>query len=156
MRASDLMTENPECVTPETSVSEVAQKMRDLDVGIIPVVDATDSRRLRGVVTDRDIAIRVVAEGRADARVSDCMTDRVETVNKNDSIRNVLGLMRREQVRRVPVTDREGRLVGIIAQADLATEYAGEDHRREHAVQETIEEISEPARPERFGGRGRR
>ena len=156
MRASELMTENPECVTPDTSVSEVAQKMRDLDVGIIPVVDSAENRRLRGVITDRDIAIRVVAEGRSDARVADCMTDKVETVNKNDSVRNVLGIMRREQVRRVPVTDRDGRLVGIIAQADLATEYAGEDHGREHAVQEAIEEISEPAQPERFGGRGRR
>jgi CBS domain-containing protein len=150
MRASDIMTENPECVTPDTPVSEVAMKMRDLDVGIIPVVDSHEGRRLRGVVTDRDLTIRVLAEGRTDAKVSDCMSDDVETVNKNDSVRNVMSVMQREQIRRVPVTDREGRLVGIIAQADLATDYTNNDHGREHEVENTLEKISEPSR-----GRGR-
>lgn len=158
MRAAEIMTENPECVTPETTLTEVAQKMRDLDVGIIPVVDSMEGRRLRGVITDRDIAVRAVAEGKdGKTTVKEYMTDDVETVNKNDPVREVLRLMSQEQVRRVPVTDREGRLVGIIAQADLAVDYASEEPRREKRLGDTIEQISEPARPQRgaMAARGR-
>lgn len=148
-RASEIMTENPHVVTPDAPISDVAKKMRDLDVGIIPVVENLESRRLKGVITDRDITIRAVADGMGtNARVADCMTDRVRAVNKNDSIQDVMWVMRREQVRRVPVTDREGRLVGIIAQADLAVDYASDDRNRETEVGETLERISEPARPE--------
>lgn len=152
-RASEIMTENPEAVTPETSLADVAKRMRELDVGIIPVVEDGENRRLKGVITDRDITVRAVAEGKdGSAKVSECMTSHVESVNKNDAIDSVLDVMRREQVRRVPVTDREGRLVGIIAQADLAVDYAGFDHRREHKVERTVERISEPARPDRNSG----
>jgi CBS domain-containing protein len=152
-RASELMTENPEVVTPDATLNEVALKMKDLDVGIIPVVDSLENRRLRGVITDRDIAVRAVAEGRdGKAKVSDCMTAHVETVNKNDSVDRVLELMEREQVRRVPVTDRDGRIVGIIAQADLAVEYGEGRPHAERQVQHAIERISEPARPQRHGG----
>lgn len=152
MRAADVMTDNPECVTPETSLSDAARKMRDLDVGIIPVVESDTSRRLRGVLTDRDIAIRAVAEGK-DAhttRVMEVMTTQVETCNKNDSLRDVLGVMEREQVRRVPITDREGRLVGIIAQADVATEVDSPAGQRRFA--ETVGDISEPGNPRGRGG----
>jgi CBS domain-containing protein len=144
------MTENPETVTPDTTVADAARKMRELDVGIIPVVESQENRRLKGVVTDRDLAIRVLAEGKdGSARVSECMTTQVETVNKNDSVLDVFDVMKREQVRRVPVTDRENRLVGIISQADLAVNYAGLDLQRETEVEEVIERISEPARPQR-------
>jgi CBS domain-containing protein len=150
MRAADLMTENPQVVTPDATLAEVAKLMKELDVGIIPVVAGEDNRRLKGVITDRDIAIRAVAQGKdGKTKVSECMTDDVETVNKNDPVRQVLELMQREQVRRVPVTDREGRLVGIIAQADLAVEYAETSHRRLHKVQDTIERISQPTRTDR-------
>ncbi len=150
VRALEIMTENPQVVTAEATIAEVAQKMRDLDVGIIPVVDNAESRQLRGVITDRDIAIRAVAEGKdGKVRVSDCMTAEVRTVNKNDSVRDVMRIMRQDQIRRVPVTDREGRLVGIIAQADLAVDYASDDSRRELEVGETLERISEPAKPRR-------
>jgi CBS domain-containing protein len=153
LRAADIMTDDPQVVTPDATITDVARKMRDLDVGIIPVVDA-DSRRLRGVITDRDIAIRAVAEGKAgNSKVSECMTDRVRHVNKNDSIQDVMRVMRQEQVRRVPVTDREGRIVGIIAQADLAVDYAAEDTDREMEVGEVLEYISEPARPRRESSR---
>jgi CBS domain-containing protein len=150
IRAREIMTDNPECVTPDTSVAEVARKMRDLNVGIIPVVDSLESRRLRGVITDRDLAIRVLAEDKdGKVKVSDYMTGQVETVNQNDTVHRILDVMKREQVRRVPVTDREGRLVGVIAQADLAVSYAGLDLDRETEVEEAIERISEPARPRR-------
>lgn len=155
LRAADVMTDNPECVTPETSLAEAARKMRDLDVGIIPVVESESSKRLKGVLTDRDIAIRAVADGK-DAnttRVMEVMTTQVETCNKNDSLRDVLSVMEREQVRRVPITDREGRLVGIIAQADVATEVDTPQGQRHFA--NTVESISEPGNPRggRWGGR---
>jgi CBS domain-containing protein len=148
VRARDVMTDNPECVTPDASVADVAKRMRDLNVGIIPVVDDMQTRRLRGVITDRDLAIRVLADDKdGKARVGDYMTEQLETVNQNDTVHDVFDAMKREQVRRVPVTDREGRLVGVIAQADLAVDYAGLDLHRETEVEETIERISEPARP---------
>jgi CBS domain-containing protein len=146
MRAVDIMTENPECVTPESSLADAAMKMRDLNVGIIPVVDSEQGRRLKGVVTDRDITIRAVAEG-MDARgtkVEAVMTTEVESCNKNDTVGDILRVMEREQVRRVPITDREGRLVGIVAQADVVRDLDSE--RGEHRVNDTIEHISEPTR----------
>jgi CBS domain-containing protein len=152
MRVSHIMTHQPEAVTPDTTLHEVAQRMRDLDVGIIPVVDDKQSRRLRGVITDRDIAVRAVADGEdiTKAQVSGYMTSDVESLRENDSIRDVFDLMKRSRVRRVPVTGADGKLVGIVAQADLATSYAGLDFEREVEVEEVIERISEPG-----GGRRR-
>ena len=151
-RARDIMTENPEAVTPLTALGEVAQRMAELDVGILPVVDDLEVMRLRGVVTDRDLVVRGMARGLgAGATVAECMTANVSTVNRNASIRQVMDVMRREQVRRVPVVDGEGRLVGIIAQADLAVSYAGLDPQREMEVEEVLERISEPG-AHRFRG----
>jgi CBS domain-containing protein len=154
--AGDLMTENPAAVTPDTPLSEAARTMRDLDVGILPVVDGAGSRRLLGVVTDRDITVRAVAEGRDGASlVEQCMTRGVEPCHPDDRVRDVLHVMERERVRRVPVVDHSGALVGIIAQADLAVDFAAGEEHRELRVENAIERISEPARPRRRGG-GRR
>jgi len=104
------------------------------------------------MVTDRDITIRAVAEG-MDARstkVQEVMTTEVESCNKNDTVGAILRVMEREQVRRVPITDREGRLVGIVAQADVVRDL--DTHQGEHRVNDTIEHISEPTRG---GGMGR-
>lgn len=147
LRAADVMTDNPETVTADTPLMEAARKMRELDVGIIPVVESESSRRLRGVITDRDIAVRAVAEGK-DANsttVGDVMTSRVQTCNKNDTLRDVMEVMESEQVRRVPITDREGRLVGIIAQADVAMDV--DSPRGRKRVARTLESISEPGEP---------
>jgi CBS domain-containing protein len=146
LRASEIMTENPETVTAEATLADAARKMRDLNVGIIPVVENDQSRRLRGVITDRDIAIRAVAEGRdaSTTRVMEVMTTDIETCNKNDTVADILMVMQREQVRRVPITDREGRLVGIVAQADVARDI--DSHQGEHRVADTLERISEPTR----------
>jgi CBS domain-containing protein len=146
LRAVDIMTENPECVTPDSTLADAAMKMRDLDVGIIPVVDSEQSRRLRGVVTDRDLAIRAVAEGMdaRSTRVQEVMTTEVESCNKNDTVSDILRVMEREQVRRVPITDREGRLVGIVAQADVVRDI--DTDRGEQRVGDAIEHISEPTR----------
>lgn len=155
MRAVDIMTENPETVTADATLVEAARKMRDLNVGIIPVVESEQSRRLRGVITDRDITVRAVAEGLDvnSSTVQECMTPDVESCNKNDSVRQVLQVMQREQVRRVPITDREGRLVGIIAQADVATDLDG--HEGVHLIADTVERISESDSPLRGRGGGR-
>lgn len=158
VRARDLMTENPEVVTPASTLAEAAAKMRDLDVGIIPVVDDEASMKLRGVITDRDIAVRAAAEAKdmSKSTVGDYMTETVSTCNEEDSVRAIFDVMKREQVRRVPIVNADGGLVGIVAQADLAVDYAGLDLQRETEVEEVIGRISEPAAPQRWSYGGAR
>lgn len=148
MKARELMTENPECLTPEDTVQRAAQRMRELDVGLLPVVDDVNSRKLRGVITDRDIALRHVAEGHEskDCPVSEAMTTGdLYTVTPEDDDQTVMERMKAGRVRRVPVME-DDRIVGIIAQADLAVRTS--DAKAEE-VERTVEKISEPARPER-------
>ena len=117
--------------------------MRDSDVGVVPVVDDAGSMRLAGVVTDRDIAVRVVAEGRdRSTHVRDVMSAGLATVGPDDDLDRVTEVMKAQQVRRVPVCEGD-RLVGIIAQADVARE------GRDRKTGDVVERISEP-------GRGRR
>jgi CBS domain-containing protein len=146
MKARELMTPNPECVTRDDSIARAAQIMRDLDVGLVPVVDNSTSMRLQGVITDRDIAVRHVADGHhEDCRVGDHMSSgNVRTVSPDDDVKDVMEAMKENQVRRIPVVEGEFRLVGIIAQADLATERVGD-----RKVADTIEKISEPGSPRR-------
>lgn len=147
MRARDIMTENPETLTGRDNVRRAAELMRDLDVGIIPVVDDKDGGRIRGVITDRDIAVRHVAEGHeGNCMIQEHMTDRVTSVGPDESLDEVMARMRQDQVRRVPVVEDGDRLIGMIAQADLAVKTGD---RKAEEVEETVEKISEPARPER-------
>jgi CBS domain-containing protein len=142
--AREIMTENVECVTPQDELTHAARIMRDRDVGIVPVVEGDDGvRRLIGVITDRDITLRHVAEGHGpDCRVEEAMSrEDLATVGPDDDVDDVMRQMRDHQVRRVPVIE-DGRLVGIISQADLAVDYS--DDRE---VGRTVERISEPARP---------
>jgi CBS domain-containing protein len=142
------MTKEPEVLTEDDTVQRAAQRMRELDVGLMPVVDDASSRRLRGVITDRDIATRHVAEGHdtGECRVGNEMTkDNLYTVTADDDTNVVMERMKAGQVRRVPVMDGD-RIIGIIAQADLAVETS--DAAAEE-VERTVEEISEPAEPER-------
>lgn len=152
--ARDIMTRNPEVVTAETPLVEVARKMRDLDVGIIPVVQDFDSSILTGVITDRDIAVRAAAEAKdmKKATAGEFMSHDIESVSEQASIGEVFSVMKRKKVRRVPVTGSGGELLGIIAQADIAVDYAGLDLDRELEVEEVVERISEPAQPRRLGG----
>ncbi|NLG63195.1 MAG: CBS domain-containing protein [Candidatus Cloacimonetes bacterium] len=141
MKARDIMTSNPQCVTREDSLADAARIMRSADTGFVPVVDDRGSMRLSGVITDRDIAIRHVADNHPDrCTVGDHMSTGVRTVSPDDDVKDVMKLMKTEQVRRVPVVENE-RLVGVIAQADLATHHVGDKE-----VGETVEKISEPAR----------
>ena len=140
-KARDIMTANPQVVTPADSVSRAAEIMRDADVGVVPVVEDQGSMRLAGVVTDRDIAIRVVAEGRnGETTTREVMSSGLATVGPDDDVSSVLDLMKAEQVRRIPVVEGD-RLVGIIAQADVATDL-GNDKK----TGEVVEKISERQR----------
>lgn len=143
MKARDLMTRDPECVTQDDSLQRAAAIMRDRDVGAVPVVTDSDSRRLVGIVTDRDIAIRHVAEGHTESHnVSDVMSKgSLATAREDDSVDRVMELMKENKVRRIPVVGEGDRIVGMIAQADLAL-----DTRDERKVGKTVEEISEPGR----------
>ena len=117
------------------SLSEAAALMRDGDMGAVPVVD---DGKLVGIVTDRDIVIRAVAEGKdAATHVGDVMTTELFTVTPDDFVFEAIRLMGDKQIRRVPVIDNNGALVGIIAIADVALET--EDERE---IAETMEEIS--------------
>ncbi len=141
MKAKDIMTKKPKCVTPETSVREAARLMKEQDVGVLPVVERDGSDRLVGIVTDRDIATRHVAESHdsSSCPVREVMTSSVRTARENDDIDDVMDLMGKEQVRRIPVVDDRGSLVGIVAQADIVREA-----RDETKAERTIEKISEP------------
>jgi CBS domain-containing protein len=138
MKAKDIMTKDPRVVTPETTVQEAARLMQSEDTGVLPVVESSGSHRLIGMITDRDIAIRVVAEGRTGASVRDAMSTGVRSARPDDDAKDVMDLMASEQVRRVPIVDASGMVVGIVSQADIVLE--GDDKRAER----TIEAISQP------------
>ena len=118
--ARDFMTPDPACCRPHTMLDQVAKMMVQYDCGEIPVIDMTD--RPIGVVTDRDIVCRMVAEGRNPMAypAQTCMSEAVVTVHADAPIGDVVSTMERHQVRRVPVVDEQGVCVGIIAQADVA------------------------------------
>lgn len=143
MRVSELMTRDPTCCTPDDTVQTAARAMKDGDCGCLPVVDDVGSRHLVGVVTDRDIAIRALADGLGpDTRVRDVMTADPACCGPEDDVREVERIMADRQVRRVPIVDDRDCCVGMVAQADLARR---ERELDDHEVRETIERISEPA-----------
>jgi CBS domain-containing protein len=141
MRAQDLMTTEPACCTPNTTVREAAQLMRDHDCGCIPVVEE-ESMRLVGVLTDRDVACRCVAEGRSpDTPVRDIMTTKPQSCHPEDDIAAVEQIMVEAQIRRVPVVDAKECCVGMIAQADLAL---NDEAASDREVGRVVERISKP------------
>ena len=142
MKVQDIMTGEPRTLTPESTAQEAAQLMKEMDTGVIPVVESSTSKKLVGVVTDRDIAVRLVAAGKsATSRVSDVMSSgRLATCSPTDDVDRVMETMSREQVRRIPIVDERGALVGIVAQADIVRKADGKKAER------TVEKISEPAR----------
>src|SRR6266496_3845821 len=115
MTCADVMTKDPACCVPTDSASRVAKIMKTEDVGSVPVCENRGSRKLIGIVTDRDLAIHVVAEGRDpnSATIRDCMTKDPFTCSPEDSLEKALDAMQSHQVRRIPVVDRYGQLVGI-------------------------------------------
>src|SRR3569832_2031391 len=118
MKCKDVMTPNPRACAPSASSVEAARIMRDEDVGIVPVVE---QNQLKGVVTDRDLCLEVIAEARnpQEVKVSECMSEDLVTCKQDDDVQKAADLMKEHQVRRIPVVDDQGRLVGMIAQADI-------------------------------------
>lgn len=123
MQCSEIMTKNPECCLPSDMVIKAAQLMKSEDVGPIPIVADKDGKRLTGIITDRDLAIKVIAEARDPntTRLADVMSDDVVSCKETDDVDDVLKLMQENQVRRIPVVGKNDQLLGIIAQADVAT-----------------------------------
>jgi CBS domain-containing protein len=123
LKCNEVMTKDPVCCLPNDSVAKAAELMKSEDIGSIPVIEKEQTQRLVGIVTDRDLALTIVAEGR-DARstkVEAVMTRKLVTCLADDDLQKALGAMAEHQLRRIPVVDNDNRIVGIIAQADVAT-----------------------------------
>jgi len=137
-RCREIMTSSVRTASREMSLREVAALMRDGDMGALPIVEG---ERLVGIVTDRDIVVRAIAEGKgASTEIGDVMTTEIYSVKPDDFVFEAIRLMGDKQVRRVPIVNEAGELVGIIAMADVALET--EDERE---IAETLEEISSGA-----------
>ena len=135
MKISDVMTPNPKTVGPSDSIQKAAQVMRDEDTGVVPVVE---DGRVTGVVTDRDIVLRAVADGDFQATVEDVVSDDVITATPEMTTAEAAELMSEHQIRRLPVVDGDDRLVGIVSLGDLAVK-EGRDSR----MGDTLEKVSE-------------
>jgi CBS domain-containing protein len=131
----ELMTSNPRSLETASNAIEAARLMRDEDVGIIPVVEGD---KLVGAVTDRDIAIRVVAEGKdpETTTVGEIASRELVTIDPQQDLDEALRLMARHQVRRLPVVEEDGKLVGIVAQKDIA------QHASDEQTGDVVEDIS--------------
>jgi len=143
----EIMTAQPTCCLPTDTVQQVAQLMRDENVGSIPVVGNLRSKRLVGIVTDRDLVLTVLAEGRngLDVTIEQIMTHNPVTCRQYDDIRYALNLMSTHQVRRIPVVNENREVVGIIAQADVAVRTDLADKTADVVV-----EISKPDTAKRY------
>jgi CBS domain-containing protein len=140
-KCSEVMTREPACCEPGESIVDVAATMKAEDVGSVPVVESHEDKKLIGIVTDRDLVVKVLAGG-ADvqrATVRDAMTSNPASCRENDDVTKAVQLMSERQVRRMPIVDDAGRLKGIIAQADVATRF-----NRDQMTGELVEAISEP------------
>jgi CBS domain-containing protein len=140
MQVQDIMTAQVTCCAPDANVQEIARQMVACDCGSIPVIDPQTQRAV-GIVTDRDIVCRAVAEGRdlAGLRAQDVMTTPVATVPCDASVEDCLAEMEASQIRRMLVTDRSGRLCGLVAQADVALKAP------EHETAELVKDVSQRA-----------
>jgi CBS domain-containing protein len=140
MKVRDIMTASVEAVSPDTDLVAAARRMKELNVGSLPVVK---DGRLVGIITDRDIVIRAIAEAREPLLelVENYLTSNPTTIGPDDDARTASELMAREQIRRLPVVEGE-RLVGFLAIGDLATEL-----NKDTVVGDALEKISEPAQP---------
>ncbi len=142
MKASDLMTRKPTTCTPDQTAEKAAQLMLGQDCGLLPVVE-TGSDKVIGTVTDRDLAVRVLAKGKGpDTKIRDAMSDDPSWCRPDDDIERVERIMEERQVRRVPVVNDQGSIVGIIAQADLARHRGAEVP--DSKISEVVDQISRP------------
>ena len=140
MRVAEVMTEGIDAIAPSEGVQAAATRMAELDVGAVFV---GTPEALEGVLTDRDIILRVVVEGRnpRDVTVGEVMSPALHSCKEDDSVEDVLAQMRERQIRRMPVLDAEGKPVGVVTLSDLARGFSGPEQ-----LQEALRDISEPHR----------
>lgn len=139
MKIKDLMTSNVLYAKPDTSLEQIAQYMKQQNIGSIPVCN--DNGEVLGIVTDRDIVLRAVSEGNRNATAKDVMTSKVVYANSNMSAHDATNLMAKNQIRRLPIVDNN-KLVGIVAMADIA--------RKNIYVDEAGDALSAISRPDQF------
>jgi CBS domain-containing protein len=122
-KCSEVMTKDPVCCLPNDMVAKVAEMMKTKDIGSVPIIENEQNLKLVGIVTDRDLALKIVAEGREakSTKAEEVMTREVVTCQADDDLQTALEAMSEHQLRRIPVIDSNNRIVGIIAQADIAT-----------------------------------
>ena len=142
MKCKEIMTADPVCCLPGDTVDQAAQLMKDEDVGSIPVVADQKTKRLIGIITDRDLAVKVVAAARhiPSVTIEEVMSRNPVTCQADDDLQKVVDVMEEHQVRRIPVVDENNQIIGIIAQADIATRA-----REPETTAEVVEEISKSA-----------
>jgi len=122
-KCSEVMTKNPVCCLPNDSVAKAGELMQSGNIGSIPVIENEQDRKLVGIVTDRDLALKIVAKA-LDAKTTKVvavMTHEIVTCHADDDLQKAVDAMAKHQLRRIPVVDSENRILGIIAQADVAT-----------------------------------
>jgi CBS domain-containing protein len=121
-KCDEVMTKNPVCCMPNDTVAKAAQLMKRENIGSIPVIENEQTKMLVGIVTDRDLALKIVAEGRdaKSTKVEAVMTRKVVTCHAEDDLQKALDAMSGHQLRRIPVVDNDNKILGIIAQADVA------------------------------------
>lgn len=122
-KCNEVMTKNPVCCLPDDSTAKAAELMKSGNIGSIPVIENAQTQKLVGIVTDRDLALKIVSDGRdaKSTKVETVMTRKVVTCLADDDVQKALDAMAEHQLRRIPVVDKANRVVGIIAQADVAT-----------------------------------
>jgi CBS domain-containing protein len=144
MRARDIMTRDPECCLRNDTARRAAEVMRDMDCGVVPIVD--DSRKIVGIVTDRDLAIRAIAAGKGpDTSLTELMTPMAKCSSADDDLRDVERKMAELQIRRIPICDAGGRVLGIISQADIARAASQDNAVSEQEIALVMESISQPS-----------
>jgi len=133
----DVMTANPECVKETDSLRDVARIMKDRDTGVVPVVDG---KKVIGLITDRDIVVRGLAEGKnlENTNIADVMSTTVRSVREDSSLNDALSLMSNAEIRRVPVVNEANELVGILSLGDIAIQ-----GNQDGQVGKAVEQISE-------------
>lgn len=140
-KCQEIMTRDPECCLAGDIVYEIAQRMQTENIGALPVVETHQSKKLIGIITDRDLAVRVVGASRdaTNTMARDVMTPNPVVCHPDDDLDAALEVMASQQIRRIPVVDQDGHVVGIIAQADVAIRL--ENHDKAGQV---VEQISQP------------
>jgi CBS domain-containing protein len=138
MKMKDILTKDPQVISPEAMICEAGKMMKESDIGMLPVCDG---ERLVGAITDRDLAVRAVAEGHdpSKTRVRDVMTAGICWCFEDQTLEEVAARMEEKKIRRMPVVDRNKRLVGIASLGDFALR-----SKNEHLTEEILESVSQP------------